>query len=805
MTKHYLLSGLLLSSMWLGAQTTIFSEDFSTCQGTYAEFGAHTDGSSDFFIRTDGIDQDTSCIAASTFGTIAYASVSGDYYEAEDTDSPDNPNRAGGAFGSGANSVGVHFTGIDVSAYTNVEIDIDLAASSSATFELSDYLNIYVDPTQSGSYTLIGSFHANTSVFNRPLLEDTDFDGEGEGNQLVETFTTYTFSVPSSATTMNVRIELWSAGGSQNMAFDEFTVKGDLASTTWNGTTWSGGVPDANTDAVIAGNGAPGNFTCKNLTINNGFSLVFGSNQTVTVSGSSVVNNGFGFFGTDRTAEVIFDNDGNTVTLSGNSHSFEGIVNVSGTTTLVTGGLLTLGAASASSYGQLTGTGTVSGNVTAQAFVNASSGRYAYLGSPFTNVSLSDFNEPGAIMVSANTAQGTCWEWDASNASWTAAGNANLASTADRGTAYAMFAGSNGSYGPFLIDDLDGTGTISISGTINNDATVSKALSYNNGQSSSVNFIGGSSINSTEGWNLVANPYLSVYDWDGQSIPTDMSAAYYYSDGTNYFVYAKGAGTAPRYIAPFQGFFVQLTENTPGNLVFDRNNRTPDQSSSLSKTNSYTLDGINLHINSADGQRFDDLYIGYDANATTGFDREWDAHKLLNSAPAPNFYTQFGQEDYAICRVPYNGLSSFPLFLEQVNDGELMEISMQDKGLQAYQVVELEDLKEGIRHDLKQSTYTFNHDTSYNTNRFVLHFSQNAVGRQENAWINAYAYGVDNGIQLHTGTSQPVDVEVYNLAGQLVYKATVKQNTKRLSISKQGLFIVKLQEKSTSKTIKVLR
>ncbi|MGB0177440.1 MAG: hypothetical protein ACPF9D_09750, partial [Owenweeksia sp.] len=99
---------------------------------------------------------------------------------------------------------------------------------------------------------------------------------------------------------------------------------------------------------------------------------------------------------------------------------------------------------------------------------------------------------------------------------------------------------------------------------------------------SGVSFVGGSGVSATEGWNLVANPYAAIYDWENQTIPADMSSAIYRFDGTNYSAYTKGAGTASRYIAPFQAFFVQLTANNPGNLTFDRNNRAPTQSATRS-------------------------------------------------------------------------------------------------------------------------------------------------------------------------------------------------------------------------------
>ena len=73
--------------------------------------------------------------------------------------------------------------------------------------------------------------------------------------------------------------------------------------TTWNGTSWSNGVPSGTINTIIAGNypnavPTAGDFICANLTINPGVTLSVGTGRSVTVngplsgSGAVVVNNG---------------------------------------------------------------------------------------------------------------------------------------------------------------------------------------------------------------------------------------------------------------------------------------------------------------------------------------------------------------------------------------------------------------------------------------------------------------------------------------------------------------------------------
>lgn len=62
--------------------------------------------------------------------------------------------------------------------------------------------------------------------------------------------------------------------------------------TTWNGTSWSNGVPSSTTDAIINGNFTQiGSLTSKNLTINPGFTYTVTNGQRLLIYGN-FTNNG---------------------------------------------------------------------------------------------------------------------------------------------------------------------------------------------------------------------------------------------------------------------------------------------------------------------------------------------------------------------------------------------------------------------------------------------------------------------------------------------------------------------------------
>lgn len=61
-------------------------------------------------------------------------------------------------------------------------------------------------------------------------------------------------------------------------------------STTWNGSSWSNGVPGQTKSAIINGNYAAGSFTCCNLTINSGKTVTVYAGSSITVVNNITIN-----------------------------------------------------------------------------------------------------------------------------------------------------------------------------------------------------------------------------------------------------------------------------------------------------------------------------------------------------------------------------------------------------------------------------------------------------------------------------------------------------------------------------------
>ena len=398
-----------------------------------------------------------------------------------------------------------------------------------------------------------------------------------------------------------------------------------LPENTWNGSAWSSGSNPSSSQNAVIGSGqsltVSSALSVGEITVESGSTLSVNSGVTLTLAGDLTNSGTISGSGT-----ISFDNNANISRTRGSVTEFEGIINVETGTTLETNDNLRLTASSASSYGMISGDGTVSGDVKIQCYLDlaggANDGRWYQLASPITNTTFNDFNE-GQTLTVANNTTGTVWEWDAANSEWSSPTDAT--STPENGKGYTFYAGTNAN-GDFITAEA---GTIELEGTVTN-SDVAHALSYNDGQASSISFVGGTSTSATEGWNLVGNPYPAQYDWSGQTLPTDLNnATYVFQNEASYATYITGVGTnnGTQYIAPFQAFWVQSTNAAPGTLTFAEAQRVTSQSTELFKT--VTIDGVHLEAKTSANKK-DEIFIGFDAQASLGFDVKYDAWKLLN-------------------------------------------------------------------------------------------------------------------------------------------------------------------------------
>ena len=178
---------------------------------------------------------------------------------------------------------------------------------------------IYLTASPSGSYSNINIPYS--SGFNNGCNgQDQQWKSDGNSINLLSGLTiqgNYTIEVYSDASiTCSGGTAFASNNGSNYKATFNF-----FNSSTWNGSTWSNGVPSAALDAIIAENfsstssGDTAGFTAKTLTVNSSKTFTINTGNTITVAGAITNNNGT--FNVENNANLVQTNT-TTVTNSGN-------------------------------------------------------------------------------------------------------------------------------------------------------------------------------------------------------------------------------------------------------------------------------------------------------------------------------------------------------------------------------------------------------------------------------------------------------------------------------------------------------
>lgn len=536
---------------------------------------------------------------------------------------------------------------------------------------------------------------------------------------------------------------------------------------------------------------------------------------TTIVSGiySSLALNGTGTrttAGSSTCADLILSSANETLIVSADDYIIE---NSSGVIIIDASSKIVLEADNSGNYGQLKATAfnssSGSGKVEKQFYFSPSTGRWHNIGTGLIGADLQDIAESGTnfnFSPFAANGDGSAFKWNATNSNWeTAAATGNAPENGIN-----VFAGPGATGSVFLTT----TGTVSLSGSAKtSDAVIT--LSYDNGAGSNTTQTAG--VGSADwGWNFIANPYTSSYDWDLQTIPTDVYNAIYIWTGSNYASYVKGAGSGnnggTQYIAPAQGFWVQ-TNSTLGastvDLTLTNANTTVVASPSYLKTNP---DGIKLNIADSNPEHADQLTIVFNHQSTEGFDGKYDAHKLLNLGDVPNIWTQSEAHGYSINSSP-NSVDRFAVHVADKNENEQMTFSIEDEDLKSYNYVFIEDLKTNTFKELSNGgTYSFTHDVNFGTERFQLHFGKTQheiLARVENR-LKAYFSSSALMLNLQSSSLSDVDITLADLQGRTIVNET-RAFASEISIDNlpelsTGVYLLSVSQKGQSLGIlKIMR
>lgn len=296
-----------------------------------------------------------------------------------------------------------------------------------------------------------------------------------------------------------------------------------------------------------------------------------------------------------------------------------------------------------------------------------------------------------------------------------------------------------------------------------------------------------SGVGSYYGWHLVANPYsfpisLSQIERTNSTVPSFLNSS------GNYEV-LMGATT----LHPFEGFFVQVN-NSDNSFVVNKNE--PIAKSSLNDINF-----MSFSINNIDGE--DKTYLAFDTNFTNALEWQTDNHKLLGYGLAPEIYTTFDNENFAVNVIPPSLEDTLNVDLRCIIKQE-GEYTLKYRGEipLSYNKIGLYDRQSGemLRDFSLDSVYVFSADETMDEDKFMLKFIRNSLGGGILASSHFINISQDNNLVRVYSDEEISLITLYSMDGKEIYKTKDKE----IVINKKGFFLLKVKTTNSEKVFKVI-
>jgi hypothetical protein len=211
--------------------------------------------------------------------------------------------------------------------------------------------------------------------------------------------------------------------------------------------------------------------------------------------------------------------------------------------------------------------------------------------------------------------------------------------------------------------------------------------------------------------------------------------------------------------------------------------------------------------------------ISFIEGTTDGFDGEWDAHKMQNSAAYPNVYSTHTNGDaMAINAIPYgpnhSDKKTVPVAFKANQQGVNFTIRYDDQYMINTYAVYLEDKLEGTFTDMSAQDYSFINDTSM-TDRFVLHFRAGALSIDAEDVLSSLsgvkAWIFDGHAHINSRISGDAALSLHDISGKTLQQGRLQLNNGqryewplRQDLA-AGVYLLRIQTPQGTETIKFTR
>ena len=189
--------------------------------------------------------------------------------------------------------------------------------------------------------------------------------------------------------------------------------------------------------------------------------------------------------------------------------------------------------------------------------------------------------------------------------------------------------------------------------------------------------------------------------------------------------------------------------------------------------------------------------LGYVSGATLGVDHFYDAFTVPTGSV--DLYSLIGNESYIIQGrpLPFDTNDIVPLGFKATTSGTFKIAIRAVDGLfeNANQGIYLEDMELGIIHDLRVAPYLFNAVAGINNSRFVLRYTNVALGNENQNTNLTFAFISNNLLQIQSNENIK-EIRIYDITGKLIktYKPSelINQFTADFNFA-NGAYIAKIK------------
>jgi C1A family cysteine protease len=287
------------------------------------------------------------------------------------------------------------------------------------------------------------------------------------------------------------------------------------------------------------------------------------------------------------------------------------------------------------------------------------------------------------------------------------------------------------------------------------------------------------------GWNLVGNPFPSSIDWDaGGWTKTNLNDAIYLEENGGWATYISGAGAngGTRYIAPGQGFFVNVAGVGAAALAMTNDVRVHNSTPFFKNSGENRLARLEV---SGNGYT-DEAIVRFMPEATADFDGKYDALKLFGTIDESAQIYTLGSTPLAI-NSTLPGSSEVPLGIRAGKTGTYTISATEINNLN---FLTLEDTQTGLFTDLLKRSCTSVLSQNDNEKRFVLHFDKVPADKTGNSVADIYSYS--RTVYVNILDNENGDIYIYTISGQAVASVSAAKGNNKIGLVNAGNYIVKV-------------